>query len=231
MKSIPASLPVMLGRRAKPRQTIWFKENPKLSNFTIWEYEHSREKVQVNPILYNGYRVVTFGLDMIFDEKPIERFWFLENVARMPYFSYVACIHFYETIGVWTDDELRQFHYEQEMNETNHLLVMDSLGGGKEWYVRFLARHASMVYYILLLALYFTSPDTAYKCSELIEMHAVDTYLAFINDNEELLKTTKTPKHIKKKFKGARSTMFDVFVHIIQDEQEHALEMRELLKS
>ena len=230
--NIPASLPVMLSQGAKPRQTVFFKEKPTLSNFRIWEYEHNRERVQVNPVLYNSYRVVTFGLDMIFNEKPIERFWFLENVARMPYFSYVACIHFYETIGVWSPDaDLRQNHYEQEINETNHLIVMDALGGGEEWYVRFLARHAAMSYYLVLLALYFSSPDIAYKCSELLEMHAVDTYLAFLNENHELLKKTKTPKHLKKKFKGARSTMFDVFIQIVQDEQEHALEMRDLIKS
>jgi hypothetical protein len=31
--------------------------------------------------------------------RPIQRFWFLETVARMPYFSYISCIHLYETLG------------------------------------------------------------------------------------------------------------------------------------
>lgn len=28
--------------------------------------------------------------------RPIARFWFLETVARMPYFSYISMLHFYE---------------------------------------------------------------------------------------------------------------------------------------
>ena len=32
-------------------------------------------------------------LDVAYDKRPIQRFWFLETVARMPYFSYISCLH------------------------------------------------------------------------------------------------------------------------------------------
>jgi len=33
--------------------------------------------------------------------RPIQRFWFLEMVARMPYFSYITMLHLYESFGWW----------------------------------------------------------------------------------------------------------------------------------
>ena len=31
----------------------------------------------------------------------LQRFWFLETVARMPYFSYISMLHLYESLGWW----------------------------------------------------------------------------------------------------------------------------------
>ena len=31
----------------------------------------------------------------------MQRFWFLENVARMPYFSYTTMLTLYESLGWW----------------------------------------------------------------------------------------------------------------------------------
>lgn len=39
-------------------------------------------------------------IDVAFDGRPIARFWFLETVARMPYFAYMTTLHLYETLGV-----------------------------------------------------------------------------------------------------------------------------------
>ena len=81
-------------------------------------------------------------LDVIYKDKPIERFWFLETVARMPYFSYVSTLQLYETLGWWElDSELKKKHYEEEINETHHLKIMESLGGNSKWWNRFIARH------------------------------------------------------------------------------------------
>jgi len=40
-------------------------------------------------------------LDIIYDKRPVQRFWFLEVVARMPYFSYISMLHLYESLGWW----------------------------------------------------------------------------------------------------------------------------------
>jgi hypothetical protein len=38
------------------------------------------------------YLALCVFLDAVFDSRPIARFWFLETVARMPYFSYISCL-------------------------------------------------------------------------------------------------------------------------------------------
>ena len=53
---------------------------------------------------------------------------------------------------------------------------MESLGGDRLWVDRFMAQHAAILYYWLLVAIFFFSPALAYNFSELIEAHAVDTY-------------------------------------------------------
>jgi ubiquinol oxidase len=37
----------------------------------------------------------------MYEGRPIQRFWLLETVARMPYFSYLSMLHLYETLGFW----------------------------------------------------------------------------------------------------------------------------------
>jgi ubiquinol oxidase len=48
--------------------------------------------------------------------------------------------------------------------------------GDQLWIDRFMAQHAAIVYYIILVLLFVFSPKLAYNFSELIEAHAVDTY-------------------------------------------------------
>lgn len=45
------------------------------------------------------YRLGCFFLDNFFNSRPIQRFWFLETIARIPYFSYVSMLHLYESLG------------------------------------------------------------------------------------------------------------------------------------
>ena len=40
-------------------------------------------------------------LDIVYNKRPIQRFWFLETVARMPYFAYISMLHLYESLGWW----------------------------------------------------------------------------------------------------------------------------------
>ena len=65
---------------------------------------------------------------------------------------------------------------------------MESLGGDQPWWVRFVAQHSAIAYYIGLTILFTISPSLSYKFSELLETHAVDTYSQFIDENEKLLK-------------------------------------------
>jgi len=134
-------------------------------------------------------------IDVIFAERPvIERFFFLETVARMPYFSYVSMLHLYETLGFWRRGaETKRVHGDEEYNEYHHLLIMETLGGDQSWGVRFLAQHAAVAYYWALVALFMASPSLGYLFSVLLEGHAVDTYQEFIDENREALATLPVP--------------------------------------
>ncbi|CAG9467056.1 unnamed protein product [Pedinophyceae sp. YPF-701] len=222
----------------------------KLSNKKVWDREHARraaEKAAGKPepgLAVNiPYLSVCVLLDYLFDNRPIQRFWFLETVARMPYFAYTSCLHLYESLGWWrAGAELRRVHNAEEWNELQHLLIMESLGGDKNWIDRFMAQHAAVIYYWILVAMYTLSPPTSYAFSELVEGHAVDTYAEFLDENEELLKSLPAPKVARDYYAGPdlylfdsfqtsmpqRGTrrpkinnLYDVFVAIRDDEDEH----------
>jgi len=129
-------------------------------------------------------------LDWMFEGKYTpSRFYLLETVARVPYFSYISMLHLYETLGWWrSSSDVKRVHFAEEWNEFHHLLIMESLGGDQEWWVRFLALHSAIAYYWVLVGLWVLSPTLGYKFSELLETHAVNTYSQFVDENEELLK-------------------------------------------
>jgi CRP-like cAMP-binding protein len=115
------------------------------------------------------YVILCWLLDVWFDGRPIARFYLLETVARMPYFSYLSMYHLYETLGWWTvGHEVRRVHAAEEWNESQHLRIMESLGGDSRWADRFLSRHAAVVYYWILNVTFFVSPQLAYNFSELV---------------------------------------------------------------
>lgn len=76
-----------------------------LSNDAVWERERQRQAsgdhVKAPWYIQGPYLVLCWVLDVIFDKRPIQRFWFLETVARMPYFSYISMLHLYESLGWW----------------------------------------------------------------------------------------------------------------------------------
>jgi len=201
-----------------------------LDNDNIWTREHNRPSVQAPRSLMAVYYLICALLDVIYKDRPIDRFWFLESVARMPYFSYVATLHMYEALGFWEiDGELKRVHLDEEINETMHLRVMESLGGNALWWNRFLARHGAMAYYIVLMFLYSFSPRIAYLSSELLEMHAVDTYQEFYESNESILRQMPlTPSAYE--YAPDATCMYDVFVRIAYDEAYHAETMRTIRK-
>ncbi|GFR44103.1 hypothetical protein Agub_g5265 [Astrephomene gubernaculifera] len=224
----------------------------KLSNRAVTEREHARERagkgVKTPWFILAVYKSLCVLLDVLFNNRPIQRFWFLETVARMPYFSYISMLHLYESFGWWrAGAELRKIHFAEEWNELHHLQIMESLGGDQLWFDRFAALHAAVVYYWILLVLYVFSPELAYNFSELIEYHAVDTYGEFVDANEQLLKSLPPPLvaamyyrsqdlYMFDSFQTSQSAqaprrppcsnLYDVFRNICDDEMEHVKTMR-----
>ena len=180
-------------------------------------------------------------LDNIFDGRPLARLWFLETVARVPYFSYISMLHLYESIGWWRiGASVKRIHFAEEWNELHHLLIMEALGGDRKWIDRFMAGHSAIVYYWVLIVMWLISPTLAYNFSELIEAHAVDTYGQFVDENADLLKSLPAPLvarryytqdlYLYDEFQTARAqgsrrpvveTLYDVFSAIRDDEAEH----------
>lgn len=98
--------------------------------------------------------------------------------------------------------EAKRVHFAEEYNEYHHLLIMESLGGDQEWVVRFMAQHASIAYYFILILAWVVSPTLAYNFSELIEAHAVDTYAEFAESNKAILETLGAPKVARDYYEG-----------------------------
>ena len=203
-----------------------FLKRLQLDNDNIWLREHQRETVPAPRIMLSVYYSICFLLDIIYDKKPIDRFWFLETIARMPYFSYVTVLYMYESLGWWEiDGNLKRIHLTEELNEAQHLRIMESLGGDALWWNRFLARHTAMVYYLVLMVLFMVSPRTAYMSSELLERHAVDTYQEFYEANKDIL--TKMPlTQSAIDYLPTATTFYEVFESIANDENEHADTMK-----
>lgn len=161
-----------------------------LNSTAIWERERSRGPIIAPLIIKAPYYVLTFLLDVIFEGRnPFQRFFLLETVARMPYFSYITMLHLYETLGFWRRSaDIKRIHFAEEWNEFHHLLIQESLGGDQPFYVRFMAQHSALAYYLVLCGLWMASPSLSYKFSEMLETHAVDTYGQFVDENESKLK-------------------------------------------
>lgn len=187
-----------------------------LTNEAVDEAERLREarpggKVKTNPVARGLYDFGCLMLDSFFDGRPIQRFWFLEVVARIPYFSYTSMLHLYESLGWWRAPELRKIHNAEEWNELHHLLIMEALGGNSQWSDRFLGYHAAIVYYWLLNAVFLFSPRVAYQFMELLEAHAVDTYGTFLKENKNRLQELPAPEVAKSYYTSADLYMFDEF--------------------
>jgi hypothetical protein len=85
-----------------------------LSNDAIWARERQRPEVRAPLIIKAPYLILCLLLDVLFDGNPIERFYFLETVARMPYFSYITMLHAYETLGWWRrSSDAKRVHFAE----------------------------------------------------------------------------------------------------------------------
>jgi ubiquinol oxidase len=189
--------------------------------------------------------ILVFVINTVYANRPYPRFYVLETVARVPYFSYLSVLHLYETLGLWRKADWLKVHFSESWNELHHLLIMESLGGASNWIDRFLARSVALLYYWIIAALYIVSAKSAYNFMELVEQHAYASYDKFLTSNEAMLKEQPAPAVAVLYYRDGDLYMFDefqtggngavrrpkvdnlydVFVAIRDDEMEHVKTM------
>jgi ubiquinol oxidase len=187
-----------------------------ISNPGVARREQEREVVQgklQSPFWVKApFYSLCWLLDVLYEGKPIQKFWVLEVVARIPYFASISILHLYESLGFWrAGAELRKIHFAEEWNEMHHLQIMESLGGDVAWFDRFVADHSAVFYYWLLIVFYLISPKLAYNFMQRVELHAMDTYAEFVVENKELLKTIPPPMVALEYYKNEDLYLFDEF--------------------
>jgi len=123
-------------------------------------------------------------LDFLYRGRDYQRFWVLEEIARAPYFAFLSVLHFRESMGLRGPDHLylMKEHFEQSVNETEHLEYMESRGGNRYWIDRLVAKHLALIYYWVNVVYYWVAPRAAYHLSYEVEIHAATTYAKYLAD-------------------------------------------------
>ncbi|XP_039141827.1 ubiquinol oxidase 4, chloroplastic/chromoplastic-like [Dioscorea cayenensis subsp. rotundata] len=185
-------------------------------------------------------------LDAFYHDRHYARFYVLETIARVPYFSFISVLHLYESLGWWRRADYLKVHFAESWNEMHHLLIMEELGGNSFWLDRFLAQSIAVGYYFMTVFMYMLSPRMAYHFSECVEKHAFSTYDKFLKLKEEELKKLPAPEaaikyymsedlYLFDEFQTARAprtrrpkieNLYDAFVNIRDDEAEHCKTMK-----
>lgn len=145
------------------------------------------------------------------DDRAYARFYALETIARVPYFSYLSVLHIYETLGKWRRAKYLKLHFAESWNELHHLLIMEELGGNERFFDRFLAQHIAFGYYAIVIALYLLNPVEAYNLNQDVEEHAFATYDAYLKENEVQLKQLPAPQAAIDYYVTGDLYMFDEF--------------------
>ena len=129
-------------------------------------------------------------IDFLYNNRPIQRFWLLETIARAPYFAFLSVLHLRESLGLRGPEHLylMKEHFEQTLNETEHLEEMESRGGSKYLIDRVVAYNLVIVYYWIMIVYYFLNPVSAYHLNAGIEFHATETYLTYLLEHKDDLK-------------------------------------------
>ena len=147
-------------------------------------------------------------LDFLYKGRDYQRFWVLEEIARAPYFAFLSVLHFRESMGLRGPEHLflMKQHFEQSVNETEHLEYMESRGGNSYWIDRFVAKHLVLIYYWSNVAYYWVSPRNAYHLSYEVEIHAATTYakyLALNGPDDKILEILNDELHHSKELHDA----------------------------
>ena len=110
--------------------------------------------------------------DSLFAGRNYARFHALENIVRMPYFSYLSLLHSHETLGMWRIKNYLKIHCAKEWNELQHLLIMKELGGNDKFFDRIVAQTCAIGNYWVIFFMHLFNPTLAYNLNEEIEQHA-----------------------------------------------------------
>ena len=123
-------------------------------------------------------------LDFLYRGRDYQRFWVLEEIARAPYFAFLSVLHFRESMGLRGPEHLylMKEHFDQSINETEHLEYMESRGGNAYFIDRFVAKHLVLIYYWINVVYYWMAPVSAYHLSYEVEIHAATTYAKYLAD-------------------------------------------------
>lgn len=172
-------------------------------------------------------------LILLYNEDNIyARFAALETIARVPYFAYISCLHLKETLGQRGKmKNLAKLHFDETENEQIHLLIMEELGGNKEFSHRFYSQHIAVIYYWIVIVIYLINPSACYDLNYHVEKHAFQTYDGHLNKNADILKNLPVPEVAKEYYDSLNKpvdTLYDVFVNIRDDELEHSAMMFKL---
>ena len=149
-------------------------------------------------------------LDFLYQGRDYQRFWVLEEIARAPYFAFLSVLHFRESMGLRGPEHLylMKQHFEQSVNETEHLEYMESRGGNNYYIDRFIAKHLVLIYYWSNVVYYWMAPRLAYHLSYEVEIHAAETYAKYLalNGSDEKI------------------------LEILNDELEHSRELQQAME-
>lgn len=196
------------------------------------------------------HNLKTFLFDTFFPTDTLHRhyarFYALETIARMPYFSYLSVLHLYETLGFWRQQEFIKTHFCETWNELHHLLIMEELLQNTQntlFRDKFIAQHAAFAYYWIAIAIYMFNPTLAYNLNQAVEEEAYETYQQFLQTHAEYLQSQPAPltaqqyyqqdsylfQHMHHEPQNRNPvvcrTLYDCFVNIRDDEWEHVKTM------
>jgi hypothetical protein len=160
---------------------------------------------KLNEIVLN---ITVAILDFLYRGRDYQRFWVLEEIARAPYFAFLSVLHFRESMGLRGPEHLylMKQHFEQSVNETEHLEYMESRGGNSYWIDRFVAKHLVLIYYWSNVVYYGLAPRLAYHLSYEVEIHAAETYakyLAVKGHDDKILEILNDELHHSKELHDA----------------------------
>ena len=200
------------------------------SNDLLDNYSHSPPPMWGQPLSQGtkdfNKNLIRHLKGMLFDQlfagntvqRAYARFYALETIARMPYFSYLSVLHLFETLGLWRRANYLKIHFAESWNEMHHLLIMEELGGHDKLADRWVAQHVAFGYYWFVIALYLYNPTHAYHLNQMVEEEAYETYDKFITQHQDYLQQQPAPHAAVTYYKGDDMTLFDVMHHqVVQD--------------